>query len=225
MGDLYTARGARPTGAAALGGVVVAFLAELVVLGLLDPRLSEDPASLPTGLVITFFVLNVMGLTLSAYVMLGISWNSGSGRIALEAERELSERLLLNVLPGPIAERLKVGTGVIADHYDTVSVLFADLVGFTQRSVVLAADELVALLDEIFPRSTGSPMRRASRRSRRSATPTWWRAGCRNHVRTTSRRSPAWRSRCGTRSQRSRSGPTGWLAVRIGIDTDRWWRA
>jgi guanylate cyclase len=69
---------------------------------------------------------------------------------ALQAERERSERLLLNVLPGPIAERLKVGTGVIADHYDTVSVLFADLVGFTERSLVMAADELVALLDQIF---------------------------------------------------------------------------
>ena len=68
---IFTARGARPTGAAALGGVVGGVFAELVVLGLLDPRLSEDPASLPTGLVITFFVLNVMGLTLSAYVMLG----------------------------------------------------------------------------------------------------------------------------------------------------------
>jgi adenylate cyclase len=43
-----------------------------------------------------------------------------------------------------------VGTGVIADHYDTVSVLFADLVGFTERSLVMAADELVALLDQIF---------------------------------------------------------------------------
>jgi adenylate cyclase len=129
----------------------VAFFAELVVLGLLDPRLSQDPAALPTGLVITFFVLNVMGLTLSAYVMLGYFVEQRErARRALEAERERSERLLLNVLPGPIAERLKVGTGVIADHYDTVSVLFADLVGFTERSLVLAADELVALLDEIF---------------------------------------------------------------------------
>ena len=53
-------------------------------------------------------------------------------------------------MPRPIAERLKVGTGVIADHYDSVSVLFADFVGFTERSLVMAADELVALLDEIF---------------------------------------------------------------------------
>ena len=53
-------------------------------------------------------------------------------------------------MPEPIAERLKAGTGVIADHYDTVSVLFADLVGFTERSLVMAAAELVALLDQIF---------------------------------------------------------------------------
>jgi adenylate cyclase len=130
---------------------LVAFFAALVVLALLDPRLSQNPAALPTGFVITFFVLNVMGLTLSAYVMLGyfVEQRERAHR-ALEAERERSERLLLNVLPAPIAERLKVGTGVIAEHYDTVSVLFADLVGFTERSVVMAADELVALLDEIF---------------------------------------------------------------------------
>jgi adenylate cyclase len=144
----------------------VAFFAELVVLGLLDPRLSQDPAALPTGLVITFFVLNVMGLTLSAYVMLGYFVEQRErARRALEAERERSERLLLNVLPGPIAERLKVGTGVIADHYDTVSVLFADLVGFTERSLVLAADELVAVLP-----ATSQKLRRCPRqRQRRSS--------------------------------------------------------
>jgi hypothetical protein len=60
LGDLHTARGACPAGATALGRVVVAFFAELVVLALLDPLLSQDPAALPTGFVITFFVLNVM---------------------------------------------------------------------------------------------------------------------------------------------------------------------
>jgi len=205
----------------------VAFFAELVVLGLLDRRLSQDPAALPTGLVITFFVLNVMGLTLSAYVMLGYFVEQRErARRALEAERERSERLLLNVLPGPIAERLKVGTGVIADHCDTVSVLFADLVGFSERSLVMAADELVALLDEIFSAFDRLAMRRASRRSRRSATPTWWRAGCQSHVQTTSRRSPAWRSQCVTRSRRSPTGPDGTgLPSGSGSTRDRWWRA
>jgi adenylate cyclase len=127
------------------------FFVEVVVLALLDPRLSESPAVLPTGFVITFFVLNVMGVTLSVYVMLGYFVEQRErAHHALEAERERSERLLLNVLPQPIADRLKAQTGVIAEHYDSVSVLFADLVGFTERSAVMAPAELVALLDQIF---------------------------------------------------------------------------
>ena len=146
-----------PLAALALQGVrhsvvwLVAFVAELLVLGLLDPRLSQDPAALPSGFVVTFFVLNVMGLTLSTYVMLAyfVGQRERAHR-ALMAERERSERLLLNVLPVAIAERLKAETGVIADHYDMVSVLFADLVGFTERSLVMPPAELVALLDQIF---------------------------------------------------------------------------
>ncbi|HEU0041573.1 MAG TPA: adenylate/guanylate cyclase domain-containing protein [Jiangellaceae bacterium] len=132
-------------------GWFVLFVVELVVLALLDERLSQNPAVLPYGFVITFFVLNVLGVTLSAYVMLAyfVGQRERAHR-ALEAERELSEKLLLNVLPAPIALRLKVDSGVIAQHYDAVSVLFADIVGFTERSSVLAADEIVALLDEIF---------------------------------------------------------------------------
>src|SRR5262249_19735402 len=49
----------------------------------------------------------------------------------LIAEKQTSERLLLNVLPQPIAERLKTGESVIVDRFDAVSVLFADIVGFT----------------------------------------------------------------------------------------------
>ena len=132
-------------------GWLLAFFAALVTLALVDPRLSEHPADLPTGFVVTFFVLNVMGVTVSAYAMLGYFVEQRErARISLEAEQERSERLLLNVLPGPIAERLKRGSGVIAEHYDAVTVLFADLVGFTERTQVMPADELVALLDRIF---------------------------------------------------------------------------
>jgi guanylate cyclase len=130
---------------------LLAFFAELVLLALVDPRVSQHPAELPTGFVITFFVLNVMGVTLSAYVMLGYFVEQRErSRQALEAEQERSERLLLNVLPEPIAQRLKTETGIIAEHYDSVSVLFADLVGFTERSLLMTPAELVALLDRIF---------------------------------------------------------------------------
>lgn len=132
-------------------GWLVAFFAAVLTLALLDPRLSQRPADLPEGFVVTFFVLNVMGVTVSAYAMLGYFVEQRErARLALEAEQARSERLLLNVLPAPIAARLKRETGVIAEHYDAVTVLFADLVGFTERTQVMPPGQLVALLDRIF---------------------------------------------------------------------------
>jgi class 3 adenylate cyclase len=61
-----------------------------------------------------------------------------------------SERLLLNVLPAPIAVRLKSGERAIADHYDSVTVLFADIVGFTKLSQTVSAQDLVEGLNGIF---------------------------------------------------------------------------
>ncbi|MEI8410907.1 MULTISPECIES: adenylate/guanylate cyclase domain-containing protein [unclassified Kribbella] len=126
-------------------------LVELVLLGLADARLAGSPAALPTGFVVTFLVLNIAGVMVSAYVMLGyfVEQRDRDPR-ELQLERERSERLLLNVLPGPIAERLKAEPGVIAERHDAVSVLFADIVGFTARSAAMAAEDVVALLDEVF---------------------------------------------------------------------------
>ena len=68
----------------------------------------------------------------------------------LQAEQTRSDSLLLNILPQPIAERLKRSQGPIAEHFDDVTVLFADLVGFTGLADRLAPAQLVGLLDEIF---------------------------------------------------------------------------
>jgi guanylate cyclase len=133
-----------------VGWLVAAFV-EVVLLALLDPVLARSAAELPHEMVIAFYVLNLMGVTLSAYVMLGYFVQQRErARAALEAEQQRSQRLLLNVLPEPIAERLKASTGVIAEHFDEVSVLFADLVGFTERSATMPPQELVELLDRIF---------------------------------------------------------------------------
>jgi len=70
--------------------------------------------------------------------------------LALRQEQEKVEQLLLNILPQPIAERLKSQPGAIADSFEEVTVLFADLVGFTQVSARISAAELVAVLNEIF---------------------------------------------------------------------------
>jgi class 3 adenylate cyclase len=69
---------------------------------------------------------------------------------ALESERHKSESLLRNILPAPIAERLKRGETTIVDSLPEVTVLFADLVGFTEMSARTPSVEVVRLLDDIF---------------------------------------------------------------------------
>ncbi|WP_445299252.1 adenylate/guanylate cyclase domain-containing protein [Microcoleus sp.] len=69
---------------------------------------------------------------------------------ALRKERNKTENLLLNLLPEPIAERLKEEPGVIADKFEKATILFADLVNFTQISTTMSATKLVYLLNEIF---------------------------------------------------------------------------
>jgi adenylate cyclase len=68
----------------------------------------------------------------------------------LDAERDRSDKLLRNVLPGSIAERLKRGEHPIADAFDDATIVFVDLVGFTQLSSRLSPRELVAVLGELF---------------------------------------------------------------------------
>ncbi len=71
-------------------------------------------------------------------------------RDELEVERARSERLLLNVLPQPIIDRLNAGEGLIADRYDDVAVVFSDFVGFTEISARLPVATLVTALNHLF---------------------------------------------------------------------------
>ncbi len=68
----------------------------------------------------------------------------------LRVGQETSDRLLLNVLPKEIAGRLKLGEATIADHFPEVTILFADLVGFTSLSRSISPVEVVKLLNDIF---------------------------------------------------------------------------
>jgi adenylate cyclase len=77
----------------------------------------------------------------------------------LAAEQVKSERLLLNILPAPIADRLKHAqtqlaqpTAPIADGFSDVTVLFADIVGFTELSTRFAPEKMVGMLNQIFSR-------------------------------------------------------------------------
>ncbi|MFB2934101.1 PAS domain S-box protein [Aerosakkonemataceae cyanobacterium BLCC-F154] len=69
---------------------------------------------------------------------------------ALRYQQEQTEKLLLNILPQPIAERLRKEESTIADIFKEATVLFADIVGFTELSANIPPVELIEMLNEIF---------------------------------------------------------------------------
>ena len=70
--------------------------------------------------------------------------------LTIDRLNQENTQLLLNVLPAPIAAKLKKQPGHIAERYEDASVLFADIVGFTQLSARLSPSELLDLLNRIF---------------------------------------------------------------------------
>jgi adenylate cyclase len=132
-------------------GWFAAFAVLVGVSALIDGLLPEPDPPIPTWLVITFFALDILGPALTTFALLEYFVRSRDRAYRLLAEeQERSERLLLSIFPRPIAERLKVSRGVIAERSDEVSVLFADITGFTPAAERLPAEEVVVLLNEIF---------------------------------------------------------------------------
>jgi adenylate cyclase len=103
-----------------------------------------DGADLPDGFVRTFDVLNIVVVSFVAMLLL-VAF--ARGRDAAQAR---VEALLLNVLPAEVAQRLQSDPNSIADHFDDVSILFADVVDFTPLASGLDAREVVGLLDRLF---------------------------------------------------------------------------
>lgn len=87
------------------------------------------------GLLVCFFAYNTLA--------------SGWWR-SLQEERVRTELLLLNILPEKIASRLKEHDEIIADRFDSATVLFLDIVDFTKLSAHLPASEVVSILDGLF---------------------------------------------------------------------------
>jgi guanylate cyclase len=121
-----------------------AFVSVVLLALVLGEVVRPDGASLPDGFVRTFDVLNVVGVSLVAMVLLV---TFARGRDTAQAR---VEALLLNILPEEVAERLQTEPHAIADHFEDASILFADVVDFTPLASRLDAREVVGLLDRLF---------------------------------------------------------------------------
>jgi adenylate cyclase len=121
----------------------------IIALEFLVPR---NTGLQPAWVVSAGFVLT----TVSSCVMIVVTvWfalrDTARAEAVMEAEYDRSEALLANMLPASIAERLKEPErNVIADKYDDASVLFADIVGFTERASSTAPADLVRFLDRLY---------------------------------------------------------------------------
>jgi class 3 adenylate cyclase len=136
-----------------------AWLFMTVMAGVFDYLLSTNFSSkIDLQTVAVFFVLNFAAISVMIYSLL---WYFASEkqklRIQVDAqheeirvERDRSERLLLNILPAAIAERLKRNEVNIAQGHADVTVMFADIVGFTRMTEELSPVETVKILNDVF---------------------------------------------------------------------------
>ncbi len=130
--------GAR-AGPLALAGVVVVVVAGVVI----DPFIRSAPPE-PS---LARLLLTAVDLIIPAAIALVLVVFIDGERVRAKAE---SDALLLNVLPRSIADRLKRGERVIADHYDAVTILFADVVDFTPFAAHETPARVVDVLNEVF---------------------------------------------------------------------------
>lgn len=135
-----------------------AYVAMTGLSGFFDYYLSWGPGqSMPMQSISMFFALNFAGVSLIIFLVMGFFIVQKQRlRAALDdqhrllrVEQEKAERLLAAILPEPIARRLK-DEQTIADAHASVSVMFADIVGFTQLSERVSPTRVVAILNEVF---------------------------------------------------------------------------
>jgi len=139
----------------------VAHIALMLMCGFMDYQLAGAAKSLPQvplQVSVLFFTLNFVAITSIAYAVLRYSAKEKQryqtelelSNGLLQKEQERSERLLLNILPGPVAERLKQENETIADGFADVTVMFADIVNFTQIAEGLSPNQIFTMLNKIF---------------------------------------------------------------------------
>lgn len=148
-----------PIGALAFAGTrhpvgwFVAFSAIVVGLIPFDDTFKQWAPDIPSPVVTSFFAANIVSTALINFLALLVYVRSRQRLVEeLAVERERSDELLLNVLPESVAQRLKDGERPIADRYEDVGVLFADIVDFTPLAEGMTPEELVSDLNGVFSR-------------------------------------------------------------------------
>jgi adenylate cyclase len=129
-----------------------------VMAGVFDYLLAGTVRNFDLSTVAVFFVLNFGAISVMIYSLLWYFANEKQKlRVQLDAfhaevrqEKERSDRLLLNILPAAIAERLKRNEVNIAQGHADVTVMFADIVGFTRMTEELSPVETVKILNDVF---------------------------------------------------------------------------
>lgn len=137
----------------------IAYIVMTVVSGTFDYYLgSGNDSGVSMKTIGFFFALNFAAMSSIMYFLMRyfvvemdkIKNQLDQQHQLLAEEQKKSERVLLNVLPGSIAQRLKNHQGLIADGHADVTVMFADLVNFTQLTESLSPEQMVGLLNTIF---------------------------------------------------------------------------
>jgi hypothetical protein len=173
----------------------LAFIGIVVLGGVLEP-IGRESNDLPYAVVTIFFVLNVLAPASLAIIVL--QYFVGQKDIAmnlLQREQEKSERLLLNVLPAGIAEILKdeTQTSTIADSFDAVSVLFADVVGGQPSSLWSYRRKTWWSCSTMYSHTSTHWLKNTTwRKSEPLAITTWWPRECPNLARITPSHWRAW---------------------------------
>ena len=109
-----------------------------------------DPSRTPIEVESGGRVYLLLPVDVPAFGFINVYGTDTTATRQLEALHLENERLLLNVLPEPIADRLRAGEKLIADRFDDATLLFADIVEFTRLSSGLSAAELVSMLNDVF---------------------------------------------------------------------------
>ena len=122
----------------------ITYVLLLIAAPIVEGQLNTSAPILPADQIGWLFTLNLVGVGAFSF----IASNYWASRV--QAEREKSKNLLLNVLPSTIARRLKAGENTIADRFEEVTVIFTDLVGFTTLSADMKPSKVVELLNDIF---------------------------------------------------------------------------